>query len=214
MAKQAIILALIEEMLSDICAECDKSADLKESDLGGFRFFKKLLPLLDNLRGAGCQRDTAGNRTLHYDQYVCLILLQLFNPAVATLRLIQQASELESVQQKLDCARTSLGSLSEAPHVFDPDLLLGIIGSLSEELKPLGRDPRLADVRSVITLVDGTLLKALPQLAQAMWLTTRTVVTERSTTLQTDFAVRAVWRRGSRRAFCYGLLDSHAGHFT
>jgi len=29
MAKQAIILALIEEMLSDICEECDESADLR-----------------------------------------------------------------------------------------------------------------------------------------------------------------------------------------
>jgi len=167
--------------------EQDKSADLKESDLGGFRFFKKLLPLLDNLRGAGCQRDTAGNRTLHYDQYVCLILLQLFNPAVATLRFIQQSSEMENVQRKLDCARTSLGSLSEASHVFDPDLLLGIIGSLSEELKPLGRDPRLADVRSVITLVDGTLLKALPQLAQAMWLTTRTGTRHAAWRMHTHF---------------------------
>jgi hypothetical protein len=64
--------------------EQDDSADLKESDLGGFRYFKKLMPLLDKLRGAGCGRDTADNRTLRCDQYICRILLQLFNPAVAT----------------------------------------------------------------------------------------------------------------------------------
>jgi hypothetical protein len=140
----------------------------------GFKYFKKFLPLLQPLHLAGCDRDKAANRTLHYDQYVCLILLQLFNPAVATLRLIQQASQLKKVQQALGCARTSLGSLSEAPQVFDPDLLLGVIGELAKDLKPLGRDPRLAQVKQVITLVDGTLLKALPQLAEATWLTTRT----------------------------------------
>ena len=140
----------------------------------GLKYFKKLLPLLQPLHLAGCDRDKAANRTLHYDQYCCLILLQLFNPAVATLRLIQQASQLKKVQETLGCARTSLGSLSEAPQVFDPNLLLGVIDELAKDLKPLGRDPRLADVKQVITLVDGSLLKALPQLAEAMWLTTRT----------------------------------------
>lgn len=152
-------------------ADESKAKGLK---LGGFRYFRKLLPLLSTLHDAGCARDGAGNRTLHYDQYCCLILLQLFNPAVGTLRLIQQASELKEVQRKLGCARTSLGSLSEAPQVFDPDLLLGIIGDLAKDLKPLGRDPRLAEVKQVITLVDGSLLKALPQIAEAMWLTTHT----------------------------------------
>jgi hypothetical protein len=106
--------------------------------LRGLGYFKKLLPLLRPLHLAGCDRDKAANRTLHYDQYICLILLQLFNPAVATLRLIQQASQVQKVQQILGCARTSLGSLSEAPRVFDPDLLLGVIGELAEDLKPLG----------------------------------------------------------------------------
>jgi hypothetical protein len=155
------------------CSPSDESAP-QGPDLGGFRYFKKLLPLLASLHDGGCARDSADNRTLHYDQYCCLILLQLFNPAVATMRLIQQSSELQEVQQKLGCARTSLGSLSEAPQVFDPELLLGIIGELAKDLKPLGRDPRLAEVKQVITLVDGSLLRALPDIAEAMWLTTRT----------------------------------------
>ena len=103
------------------------------------------------------------------------------------MRLIQQNSRLEKVQRALGCARSSLGSLSEAPRVFDPDLLLGIIGELSKDLKPLGRDPRLADVQQVITLVDGTLLKALPRLAEAMWLTTRTGTRHGAWRLHTHF---------------------------
>jgi hypothetical protein len=168
-------------------AQINEVADLSGQNLRGLSYFKKLLPLLEPLHDAGCARDTAGNRTLHYDQYCCLILLQLFNPAVATLRLIQQASQLEKVRQALGCARTSLGSLSEAPQVFDPDLLLGIIGELAKDLKPLGRDPRLAEVKQVITLVDGTLLKALPQLAEAMWLTTRTGTRHAAWRMHTHF---------------------------
>jgi Transposase DDE domain len=148
--------------------------ELDGKSFQGLKYFKKLLPLLQPLHKAGCERDKAGNRTLFYDHYACLILLQLFNPAVATLRLIQQASQLKKVQETLGCARTSLGSLSEAPQVFEPSLLLGVIDELGKDLKPLGRDPRLVDVKGVITLVDGSLLKALPQLAEAMWLTTRT----------------------------------------
>jgi DDE family transposase len=160
---------------------------LADAKLHGFRCFAKVLPLLQRLHDAGCQRDTAGNRTLHFDQYCSLILLQLFNPAVATLRLIQKASELDKVQRLLGCARTSLGALSEAPHVFDPNLLLGIIGELAADLKPLSRDPRLEEVRQVITLVDGTLLKTLPSLAQAMWLTTRTGACHAAWRLHTHF---------------------------
>jgi hypothetical protein len=68
-------------------AQINEVADLSGQNLRGLSYFKKLLPLLEPLHDAGCARDTAGNRTLHYDQYCCLILLQLFNPAVATLRL-------------------------------------------------------------------------------------------------------------------------------
>src|SRR5579862_709679 len=155
----------------------DSGNALVESELQGFKYFKKILSLFEPLHDVGCTRDTAGNRLLHYDQYCCLILLQLFNPAIATLRIIQQASAMEKVRRILGCSRTSLGSLSEAPRVFDPQLLLGIIGELAQELRPLGRDPRLSDIQQVITLVDGSLLKALPRIAEAMWLTTRTGTT-------------------------------------
>lgn len=34
------------------------------------KLLTRVLPLLDRLHEVGTQRDTAGNRTLHYDQYV------------------------------------------------------------------------------------------------------------------------------------------------
>ena len=84
-----------------------------------------------------------------------------------SVRGIQQASELRKVQRKLGCQRTSLGSLSEAKAVFDPEKLAEIVAELGKELKPFHRDPRLEDVKHLVTLVDGTLIKGLPVLMQS-----------------------------------------------
>jgi Transposase DDE domain len=58
--------------------------------------------------------------------------------------------------------------LSEAARVFDPDLLLPLIAALVGELQPGARDPRLRDVRHLVTAVESTLVKTLPRLAEAM----------------------------------------------
>jgi len=71
-----------------------KREEVREEDVTGLKYFDKRVPLLTRLHGVGCQRDKAGNRTLHYDQYCLLILLFFRNPAVRSLRAIQQASEL------------------------------------------------------------------------------------------------------------------------
>jgi len=56
---------------------------IEEGDITGLKFFDKLAPLLERLHQDGCERDRAGNRTLHYDQYCMLLLLYLlFNPIV------------------------------------------------------------------------------------------------------------------------------------
>lgn len=144
--------------------------EVTDKDVTGLKYFDKLGPLLERLHDVGCERDKAGNRELHFDQYCLLILLYLFNPVVTSLRGIQQASTLEKVQEKLGCSRTSLGSLSEATSVFDAQRLKEIIAELGAELQPLGRDPRLKDIDQTLTLVDGTLIAALPKLMQASWL--------------------------------------------
>lgn len=143
---------------------------IEEKDLHGFRHFKLLTPLLQELHDNRCGRDQAGNRILHYDQYAALVLLYFFNPIVTSLRGIQQTSQLQKVQKLLGCPRAALGSLSEAAHIFDPDLLRGIIGDLVERLPPIAKNTAFDEIKSVLTLVDGSLLPALPRLAEAMWL--------------------------------------------
>lgn len=151
-----------------------KAPEIRERDVGGMKMLQKLLPLLDRLHDVGCERDKAGNRKLHFDQYCLLVLLYLFNPVIKSLRSIQRASELNKVQRLLGCPRAALGSLSEAAGVFDAERLKEIIAELGAQLQPLARDKRLADIRQTLTLVDGTLISALPRLMQASWLKSQT----------------------------------------
>jgi hypothetical protein len=146
---------------------------IRERDLVGFKYFKLLGPVLQQLHDSACARDRAGNRKLHFDQYAALMLLYFFNPIVTSLRGMQQASELSKVQRKLGCPRASLGSLSEAARVFDADLLAGVAGELIEELPGLVDGGEFEDVHGIITLVDGTVLSALPKLVRAMWSDTK-----------------------------------------
>ena len=113
-----------------VCMGTAARADVHEEQLTGFRYFDRVISLFERLRPAGCERDKAGNRTLHFDQFCSLVLLYLFNPVVVSLRSLQQASELKKVQKKLGCARASLGSLSESSHVFEPGLLREIVAEL------------------------------------------------------------------------------------
>jgi hypothetical protein len=134
----------------------------------------RLRELFAGLRGMGAERDTAHNRTLHYDDYCMLILLALFSPVEMSLRRIVEISSVERVRRKLGVSRTSLGSLSESGRLFDPAALEPILAELADQLPGMAHDPRLRDLPHVVTLVDGTLLRALPRIAEAMWLSTRT----------------------------------------
>ena len=182
-------MALRQQVLARIMVRMGtaKRAKVREEELTGLKYFDRLTSLFERLREVGCQRDKAGNRTLHMDQYCLLVLLYLFNPVVVSLRSLQQASELKKVQKKLGCGRASLGSLSESSHVFDPTLLQEIIEELHEQLQPIAADTRLAEIQHTITLVDGTLLKALPRIVEAMWLTTRTGTKHHAWRLHTQF---------------------------
>jgi hypothetical protein len=145
-----------------------KKKPIKESDLRGLKYFRSLGPLLGRLHSDATARDRAGNRCLHFDQYAGLLLLYFFNPILTSLRGIQQASALGKVQRLLGCERTSLGSLSEASRVFDPDLLRSILGEVAEQALPTvsGRE---AEALRGLTAVDGSLLPALPKMAWALW---------------------------------------------
>lgn len=148
---------------------CGRDGELRERDIQGLKYLKTLLPLLERLHDVGCKRDKAGNRKLHYDHYCLLVLLFLFNPVVRSLRSLQQASLLKNVQRKLGVPRTSLGSLSEATDVFDPERLEAIVGELAKQV-PTSRSIGDGHVKQILTAVDGSVVKTLASLAEAAYL--------------------------------------------
>lgn len=166
----------------------DKRSAIREEDVQGLKYFRQLWPLFERLHEVGCQRDKAGNRELFMDQYCSLVLLFLFNPCVRSLRALQQASELKNVQRKLGCSRSSLGSLSEATDVFDPERLRQIIGELAAEVKP-SRDRSDDLVQRVVTAVDGSVVETLSTIAEAAYLKTKNGDSRSAWRLHTQFEV-------------------------
>jgi hypothetical protein len=165
-----------------------KRDQIRAEDVTGLKYFRRLLPLFERLHEVGCGRDKARNRQLHMDQYCSLILLFLFNPCLRSLRALQQASELKNVQRKLGCARTSLGSLSEATDVFDAERLREIIGELAAQTQPV-RDVAGKEVQQLLTAVDGSVVKTLSTIAQAAYLKTKQGESRSAWRLHTHFDV-------------------------
>lgn len=143
-------------------------ADIADKDVR-LKLFTRVLPLLDRLHEVGTERDSAGNRRLHYDQYVKLILVCLSTPLIDSVAALQRAAALPQVAEALGLTSFSKACFSEAPAVFEPEMLLEVIRELLGELRTLPPDPRLADLQHLITLVDGTLLTALPMLAETYY---------------------------------------------
>jgi hypothetical protein len=145
-----------------------RKRELTQGDFRGLKYFALIDDLLKRLHDCATERDRAGNRVLHYDQYCSLVLLFYLNPIIRSLRGIQEASKLKKIQKKLGCARASLGSLSEAAHVFDSELLRQMIPELAAKILPTARGKDASALKSLIA-VDGSLLPALPKMVWALW---------------------------------------------
>jgi hypothetical protein len=168
--------------------EREEREQIREKDVQGLKYFRKLWPLFERLHEVGCQRDKAGNRQLFMDQYCALVLLFLFNPCLRSLRALQQASKLKNVQRKLRCGRASLGSLSEATDVFDPERLREIIGELAAQVQPM-RSVADKHLKQLVTAVDGSVVKTLSTIAQATYLKNRHGENKSAWRLHTHFDV-------------------------
>ena len=139
---------------------------LTEADLQGFKFFKRIRGLLDSLHSCAGHP----NRLLHFDEYAMAVLFYFFNPVITSLRGLQRASDFKKVQKALGLRRMSLGSMSESVRVFNPELLKEAFEGLAGNAPKRPHDPRLKDLRQVLTVVDGTILPALPRMAWAVWM--------------------------------------------
>ena len=169
-----MIRSVADGAANKVADDGEKPIDPRQ--LQGLKRLRHILPLLAGLHEVGCERDKAGNRELHFDEYVTLILLWLFNPMLDSVRALQKAGELEKVSEQLGVKRFSLSSFSESVRVFDPDKLRAVVqqlaGELEGQLKPVNADPRLKDHLGgkALTMADGTVLDAIATVARATWL--------------------------------------------
>ena len=74
---------------------------------------------------------------------------------------------MKSVSRALGIKRFSAGSFSESVRVFKPELLRPIIEELAGQLPNQPLDPRLAEFKQALTIVDGTILAALTKLTKS-----------------------------------------------
>jgi hypothetical protein len=139
-------------------------------EVRGMKQLRRVAQLLSHLHGVGCGRDKAGNRELHFDDYVLLVLLYLFNPLIDSLRTLQRVADLPEVREQLGIRRFSLGSFSESCRVFAPEMLQQVVDQLAGEMRPVGRDELFRELPGKLTLVDSTVIDTLSTVAKAMYL--------------------------------------------
>jgi hypothetical protein len=98
------------------------------------------------------------------------MLLAMFNPILDSLRTLQMVSTLEEVRDRLGIKNSvSLGSFSESCRVFEPDMLDEVIANLWQQLPDRHRPDLFKDLPGRITLVDGTVIRTLRTITEAMW---------------------------------------------
>ncbi len=133
----------------------------------GVKFFVPIRKLLRRLH----RERSHHNRKLHYDEYTSLLLLAFFQPTSQTLRWIQHASGLQRVQKRLGVSRASLGSLSEASRLFDPECLRQIYLELADQASVSDALPRPLGLPGDLRVIaaDGTLWDTLPKMTRALF---------------------------------------------
>lgn len=146
------------------------AGDSTPRPLRNIKLLQRVVKLLEAVRDSGDQRDSAGNRCLHFDQYVLLVMLYLFNPAIESMRQLQLLSDSGEFEKKLGIRRFSLGSFSESCRAFDPQQLQQVIDELAPQVREIPRPRQLSGLAGMIELVDGTLLHTLCSVTAAMWL--------------------------------------------
>lgn len=110
--------------------------------------------------------------------YLSLLLIGLFNPAVRTLRGLCAATVLPRLQRQWGCGPMPLASVSDAQHLVDPALLLPVIDELSARVQQeaaaqcLDAGSARARIRMAgfaLKVVDSSVMAALPRMLWAAY---------------------------------------------
>jgi len=110
------------------------------------------------------------NRVLFYDDVVVAYLLAFFNPALRSLRCLEDMSQVPGVNRFLSVEAIRRSTLSEANALFDPAALQGLIRHVRDQLPRLGdQDATLPQLVAQIVCFDGSFFRVAGDVQWALW---------------------------------------------
>ena len=147
------------------------TTSVKLKNLKGFKIIKRFRKILKKTESISPLHSSEldPRRKLSQNDYFSLFLFTYLNPVLKSMRGLCAASKLEKVKEKVCSNPVSLGSFSEAQNIFDPELLLSVIQTLSTQFQPTFGDKRILDICKEFVAVDGTLIRALSRMSWALW---------------------------------------------
>lgn len=146
-----------------------KRDPLAAAQVTGRSYLELLRPFLDRLNKAYDHP----NRVLFYDDVVLAHLVAFLNPAVRSLRTIEDATRLPAVGRFFAADAVCKSTLSDAHALFDPALLAPLVAALRDRLpatRPHGpaEDRQLRALLDSATLVDGSFFRLAADVAWAV----------------------------------------------
>ena len=148
-----------------------ENSKVELEELQGFKLIEKFRKILQSTapQYSPHPSELDPKRKLAQNDYFSLFLFTYLNPILKNMRGLCEATKLEKIQETVSSNSVSLGSFSEAQCVFNPELLLSVIQALSKQFQPTFGDKRLQAACKELVAVDGTLIRALPRMAWALW---------------------------------------------
>ena len=144
---------------------------LQESDLKSWQLLAQFRRRLEPFVAAATASSSATDprREVLAEDYFCLLLFGLFNPALKSMRALCHASSRFEKMREVCSRPVAPASFSEAQHVFDPEILAGVLRQLVQEARGRAEfgDARVRQAVQALTAVDGTVLRALNRMAWA-----------------------------------------------
>ncbi len=109
------------------------------------------------------------NRTIFYDQMVVAHLLAFFNPAMKSLRTIEDVFRVPKMLQRFSLPKIQKSRLADAQRLFDPELVWPLIESVKKRLELVPHDTRLDALAQELQSVDGTFFAVAPRIVWAVY---------------------------------------------
>jgi hypothetical protein len=112
--------------------------------------------------------DAAAQRQLTQEAYFSLFLFRMFNPVITSMRGLCAATGFKKMNS-VTPQPVAPSSFSEAQHLFAPEILAAVVRDLAAQAR--GRmqfgDAQVRPAVQALTIVDGTLLRAVHRMAWA-----------------------------------------------